>query len=134
MSTAQFGFLAGRSTLQQLLVFYTDVEQSMDARLQSDVIFLDFAKAFDSVPHCELLHKLRISGDLWCWFKDYLTGRQQCVCLEGSRSGLLPVVSGVPQGSILGPLLFLVYINDLSSVVHSLLLLFADDAKCVRCL
>ncbi len=57
MSTVQFGFLAGRSTLQQLLVFYTEVEQSMDTRLQSDVIFLDFAKAFDSVPHSELLHK-----------------------------------------------------------------------------
>ena len=102
----------------------------------ADVIFLDFTKAFDTVPHHQLLLKLRnigITGKLWLWLKEYLLGRVHCVSIDGVKSGLLPVVSGVPQGSILGPLLFLVYVNDLPDyVIHSKLLLFADDAKCLK--
>ena len=77
---------------------------------RSDVVYLDFAKAFDSVPHQELLYKLRlmdIDGNLWLWFRDYLSDRFQCVCIGSCRSNLLSVLSGVPQGSILGPLLFI---------------------------
>ena len=101
---------------------------------------LDFCKAFDSVPHNELLlklHNLGVSGDLWLWLQCYLEGRSQCVCIDGSRYSFLPVISGVPQGSILGPLLFLVYVNDLPDcVLKSSLYMFADDAKCaypIRC-
>ena len=101
---------------------------------QWDVLFLDFAKAFDKVPHKELLVKLRklgVSGDVWLWLESYLSKRTQYVCIEGCCSQLLPVVSGVSQGSILGPLLFLVFVNDLPAVVqHSLMLMFADDTKC----
>ena len=99
------------------------------------MIYLDFRKAFDSIPHPELLYKLwilGITGPLWFWFRfrSYLNGHSHLVNIEGSSSDLLPVRSGVPQGSVLGPLLFLVYINDLPSVINSCsTYLFADDSK-----
>jgi hypothetical protein len=108
----------------------------MDNAGQVDMIYLDFSKAFDSVPHKLLLHKLQSFGfhsDLLNWFRAYLTGREQRVVVEGFNSDWLPVISGVPQGSILGPLLFLLYINDMPSVVqHASLALFADDSKCYK--
>ena len=140
ITPVQFGFLSDHSSLQQLLLFYNQILGCSISPSQWDVLFLDFAKAFDSVAHNELPYKLAllgVSGDLWLWIRSYLTERFQCVCIEECRSELLPVVSGVPQGSILGPLLFLVYINDLPAVInHSSLFLFADDAKCgklIRC-
>ncbi len=105
MASSQFGFLKGRSTLQQLLTFYGTVYDDIESKCHTDVVYLDFAKAFDSVPHNELLVKLRsigVGGDLWLWLQAYLSRRQQCVCLDKSRSELLPVISGVPQGAILG--------------------------------
>ena len=100
-----------------------------------DAVYLDFAKAFDSVPHVQLLWKFesyRVSGKLLLWNADFLSKRCQWVCLDGSVSAWLPVSSGVPQGSVLGPVLFLVYINDLQSTAVSRLYLYADDTKMFR--
>ena len=134
MSSAQFGFRRNHSTVQQLLLFYNHMMRDSTSASQWDVLFLDFAKAFDKVLHKEVLVKLRklgVSGDVWLWLESYLSKRTQYVCIEGCCSQLLPVVSSVPQGSILGPLLFLVFVNDLPAVVqHSLILMFADDTKC----
>lgn len=133
ISSNQFGFLKNRSTLQQLLVFINSI---YSAHAATDVIYLDFRKAFDSVSHPELLFKLWVSGitgDIWLWFQAYLSNRSQLVSINGVQSSTLPVVSGVPQGSILGPILFLLFINDLPrSAVTSSMFLFADDAKCAK--
>ena len=102
----------------------------------SDVIYLDFKKAFDSVSHCKLLLKLRscgIAGKLFNWFKAYLTNRHQYVRINDSCSESLPVLSGVPQGSTLGPLFFVLFINDLPNCLKSSLpFIFADDTKCLK--
>ena len=136
ISPRQFGFLRKRSTLQQLLIFLNTLYNSFTDNTSTDVIYLDFKKAFDSVAHNELLVKLwefGITGNLWKWFRAYLGHRRQCVSLNGCTSNTLPVISGVPQGSILGPILFLVFVNDLpSSVFSSTMYLFADDTKCLK--
>ena len=136
ISLYQFGFVKNRSTLQQLLLYSEYLFMASDNHHQVDTIYLDIRKAFDTVPHSRLLEKLQnagITGLLWNFFKAYLTDRTQCVVVNGHCSGWLPVISGVPQGSILGPLLFIVYINDLPSFLSSSqALLFADDTKCFR--
>ena len=97
-----------------------------------DVIYLDFKKAFDSVPHERLLIKLKsygITGNLYYWVKDFLSGRTQYVKVENELSETRKVISGIPQGSILGPVLFLIFINDLPECIKSISDIFADDTK-----
>ena len=131
----QHGFVRGRSCATQLLHVYNNIGHTLDQGGQTDIVYLDISKAFDSVPHALIVHKLRMygfNGNLLRWLESYLSGRRQRVLVEGSLSDWLPVTSGVPQGSILGPLLFLLYINDMPSVVRSAkIALFADDAKLV---
>ena len=135
-SLHQFGFLPGRSTLQQLIVFINNLLEAKSSSLMVDVIYLDFRKAFDSVPHSKLLGKLRsygITGTLWKWFQAYLSHRTQYVRINNILSHPVNVTSGVPQGSILGPLLFALYINDLPSCLTSAIpFIYADDTKCVK--
>ena len=136
ISPSQFGFRPKHSTLQQLLIFVNHICNSFSSKSQTAVIYLDFKKAFDSVAHSELLVKLwsfGITGNLWNWFRGYLSDRHQRVSLNQCLSDSLPVNSGVPQGSILGPLLFLIFVNDLpSTVTSSHIYLFADDTKCLQ--
>ena len=104
----------------------------IDEGTNFDCIYYDFAKAFDSVPHAQLLVKLQsygIKGNLLKWIKAFLTNRKQRVVVNSSKSEWCDVSSGVPQGSVLGPVLFLVYINDIEDSITNMLRLFADDTK-----
>ena len=107
----------------------------MDNKLQVDLAILDFEKAFDKVAHTRLTHKLDyygIRGDLLQWIQSFLTNRTQKVVVDGVCSSPCNVTSGVPQGSVLGPVLFLIYINDITTNIHSQLRLFADDCLVYR--
>ena len=131
-SSEQHGFISGKSCTTQLLEFLEDLTQALDNGKDVDVIYLDFCKAFDKVPHRGLLKKLwayGIRGKLHVWIKEFLSNRTQKVVVEGKESATAQVKSGIPQGSVLGPILFLIYINDLPSVILVLKKLFADDAK-----
>lgn len=137
ITDAQHGFVRGRSTVTQLFTVFHDINKYLDSGQQTDVIYLDFSKAFDSVPHKLLTLKLKtfgFSGNLLNWFSSYLFNRRQRVVIDGTASDWLPVASGVPQGSILGPILFLLYTNDLGSNLSqgTSIALYADDAKIFR--
>ena len=126
----QHGFLSRRSCETQLLEFTTDILENMEHNHQTDVLIMDFAKAFDKVSHPHLMKKLEyygIRGLTNKWISSFLSNRQQRVLIEGEKSEAVPVTSGVPQGSVLGPSLFIYYINDLATSLKSTVRLFADD-------
>ena len=114
-----------------------DITSTYDRKIQTDMVILDFSKTFDTVPHRKLLHKLQnygISGKTHSWIKSFLTEREQRVVVDGESSSSCRVESGVPQGTVLGPLLmlFLCHINDLPQCVKSQVRLFADDCLLYR--
>ena len=129
----QHGFVPKRDCITQLLVCIEDWTRRLEESKAFDVIYTDFAKAFDSVPHERLFLKLEaigVSGDVLKWIKSFLRGRTQCVNVDGIRSTWRDVLSGIPQGSVLGPILFVIFINDMPShVKHNMCKLFADDCK-----
>ena len=136
LSNSQHGFVHNRSTLTNLLEACNDWINMLQDRKCVDVIYFDIKKAFDTVSHKKLLFKCEtygINGNLLAYLKAFLSNRRQRVQIQGSYSQWSPVVSGVPQGSVLGPLLFLLYVNDApDSVTNSLMKLFADDTKIYR--
>ena len=129
----QHGFVPGRNCITQLLVCLEEWTQMIEDGVCFDAIYTDFAKAFDSVPHERLFLKIEslgIKGDILSWLKSFLQGRTQCVNVDGACSSWQKVVSGIPQGSVIGPILFVIFINDMPDVIkHNFCKLFADDCK-----
>jgi hypothetical protein len=135
LTTLNHGFRSGYSCETQLLITINDLLKSYDKGKQIDMAILDFSKAFDTVPHKKLLHKLDqygIRGPVHRWLTNFLTKRKMRVTLEGESSQQVTVDSGVPQGTVLGPILFLCHIYDLPNAVKSSVRLFADDCLLYR--
>ena len=132
LSDSQFGFRAGRSVQEQLLLTYDQITRDYDEGKIVELVLFDFSKAFDLVPHSIILEKLQLLGfqnPILGWMDDFLKGRHMRVAVSGVVSSPRPVPSGVPQGSVLGPLLFIIFINYLIHDLQSFSNLFADDLK-----
>ena len=135
ISKNQHGFRSGRSCCTQLLELMEIWTDLLDKGSAWDCIYLDFAKAFDKVPHHRLSKKLKgmgIKGNLHKWLESFLDNRYQSVVIKDTKSAAREVTSGIPQGSVLGPIMFIVYINDLPNAVNSYVKIFADDTKLFR--
>ena len=131
LSPYQCGFRKAHSTETAALSFADTIRRNIDQGHMTGAVFIDFRKAFDSIDHSVLLHKLSVLGILdreHKWFENYLSARTQVVRFQGVLSESEPIVTGVPQGSILGPLLFVIHVNDLPDIVrHCSILMYADD-------
>ena len=128
----QSGFRPGDSTVNQLMYFVHRIYYALEEGKEVRMVFLDISKAFDKVWHKGLLYKLELIGirdPLLGWFRSYLSGRKQRVVIEGQSSNWQSINSGVPQGSVLGPLLLLIYINDITENLQSDCFLYADDTS-----
>ena len=128
----QHGFVRGKSCLTNLLESFEQWTRALDEGYGIDVVYLDYRKAFDTVPHKRLLLKLRNYGfteKYIKWIENFLTGRKMRVGINNSYSRWTDILSGVPQGSVLGPLLFILYVNDLPSWITNSMRMFADDTK-----
>ena len=136
LTDLQHGFRSERSCETQLITTFHDIASAYNKKgSQIDIAVLDFSKAFDTVPHDGLLSKLKhygIDDKIWLWISNFLKQRKQRVVVDGIQSDLVTVDSGVPQGTVLGPILFLLHINDLPSVISSKVRLFADDCLVYR--
>merc|ERR1711888_508941 len=136
LNPGQHGFRTGRSCLSQLLAHFETITQILEDGDNVDVIYLDFSKAFDKVDFLVTLRKIKhlgISGNIGKWIYSFLTGRTQCVIVNGMRSDVSEVKSGVPQGSVLGPLLFLILLGDIDkSIASAFVSSFADDTRVGR--
>ena len=131
----QHGFQSGLSCESQLIETVHDWMMALDNKTQTGVILLDFTKAFDKLPHERLLSKLTsygINGDTHNWITSFLSNRKQRDSVNGALSDTTDVTSGVPQGSVMGPILFLLYINDINENIQSSIRLFADDSIIYR--
>ena len=132
----QHGFRSGRSCLTQLLAHHDNIISQLEDGYNVDVVYLDFAKAFDKVDHNIVLakaHNIGIRGKLLNWIKEFLSNRTQSVIVNGKLSSPRPVISGVPQGSVIGPLIFLILISDIDTdTLHSLVASFADDTRVTK--
>ena len=132
---SQHGFIKGRSCLTNLLDYFEEVYTHLDEGSPVDAVYLDFSKAFDKVPHKRLVRKLEaagIGGNILNWIKGWLAERRQKVGIRGKYSNWISIISGVPQGSVLGPLLFVLFINDIDIGTLSKISKFADDTKICR--
>ena len=135
ISDTQHGFMKHRSTTSNLMCYVTDISRELESKRQVDSVYIDFAKAFDTVPHNLIVDKLNHLG-LPSWFTEwlysYLSERKAFVKMYSTRSKTFEIPSGVPQGSVLGPLIFIIYVNDLYELLSSSKLSFADDLKFFR--
>ena len=132
----QYGFTMGKSCMSQLICHFERLITILEESDNVEVLYLDFSKAFDKVCHTILLKKLKeigINGKIHQWLTSFLTNREQVVIVEGKTSKPETVLSGVPQGTVLGPLLFILYINDIAKAIrHCYIMIFADDSKLIK--